>query len=385
VAALSDATRDLATPATQSSPGSPIPGWVFTGRVPCLDGLRAVSIGLVLFAHSVQPPNSPLIGLRRFAQPAAVGVDVFFVISGFLITLLLLREQDRTGRVSLRGFYTRRALRILPAYLALLGFVAALAWAGSVAIRPIDWAAALTYTTNFLPERSWDLGHTWSLSVEEHFYLLWPAALLLLGPRRSLVLLIVALLAAPAIRAGLYKVAGLDPDMLHYVTPARYEAIGYGCLLAFAARHPATWRVARRVAPVAGLGVLLAAGLLAVSEIYLCRSWRYSILSGRTAAGVLIACGVFFCLASSPRSLAARALELRPVVLVGALSYSLYLWQQPFLKNSPAWWCQWPQCLVLAAAAAVACHLLVERPFLRLKARAPAARPTKDARTGGLS
>jgi peptidoglycan/LPS O-acetylase OafA/YrhL len=373
VAGLSDATREPAdlVPTTEPLPDSPIPAWVSTGRVPCLDGLRAVSIGLVLFAHSVRPPGSPFAGYRRFAQPAAVGVDVFFVISGFLITLLLLREHDRTGRVSLRGFYTRRALRILPAYLALLAFVAVLAWTGAISPRPIDWVAALTYTTNFVQDRCWDLGHAWSLSVEEHFYLAWPAVLLLLGPRRGLVLLAVALFAAPAIRVGLWKLAGPDPDFLNYVTPTRYEAIGYGCLLAFAARHPLTWRVARRVAPVAGLGVLAVAGLIAASEIYLCRSWKFTVVPGRTSAAVLITAGVFLCLAA-PRSLVARALELRLVVLVGVLSYSLYLWQQPFLKDSPAWWCRWPQCLVLAVAAAVACHLLVERPFLRLKARASA-------------
>jgi peptidoglycan/LPS O-acetylase OafA/YrhL len=364
-----------------SQPEEVIPVWVAAGRVPCLDGLRAVSVTLVILVHLSHTPGC-LVGYHPYRQLAATGVDLFFVISGFLITLLLLREHDRVGRVSLRGFYARRALRILPAYLALLLFVTALDRVGAVSMGPGDWRGVLTYTVNFESRPLWDIGHLWSLSVEEHFYLIWPIIFLGFGPRRSLLALVAALAAAPFLRVAMWKWTSLgDHFDLNFITPGRYEVIGYGCLLAFAARHPASWRIGRRAAPLAGPGLLLIVGLILVSELVLWPNWKYSLTIGRTVVAVSITAGLFLCLAT-PRSLAARALELRPVVLVGALSYSLYLWQQPFLKNSPAWWCQWPQCLVLAAAAAVACHLLVERPFLRLKARAPAACPTKDARTG---
>ena len=93
------------------------PDWLASGRVPGLDGLRALSIALVLFCHGAKTAGSPLpLALRERYSYGTLGVDIFFVISGFLITLLLLREESRNGTVSLRGFYTRRAFRILPAY-----------------------------------------------------------------------------------------------------------------------------------------------------------------------------------------------------------------------------------------------------------------------------
>lgn len=151
-----------------------------TARIPSLDGLRAISIVMVLVAHAS--------GTRLFPVPASAGnllglgefgVHVFFVISGFLITGLLLDELARTNRVDLRRFYLRRALRIFPPYYTYLAVVFLLALAGALQLAPRDMAHGLTYTSNYYPARSWFLGHTWSLSVEEQFYLLWPAVLML--------------------------------------------------------------------------------------------------------------------------------------------------------------------------------------------------------------
>src|SRR5579871_2825103 len=148
------------------------PSWAASGRVPSLDGLRAVSILLVLWCHVA--PTWGIAGrsvLGKVASEAEIGVDVFFAISGFLITLLLLRESDRHGSISLRGFFARRALRLLPAFAAYLLYVAALARAGIVEAAAVDWVAASTYTINTLSvfghQTTWALGHLWSLAVEE--------------------------------------------------------------------------------------------------------------------------------------------------------------------------------------------------------------------------
>ena len=141
---------------------------------PSLDGLRAFSIVLVLIAHvSLQYP-----WLRRFVEHVGnYGVRIFFVISGFLITGLLLKELTKTGRISLKSFYIRRTLRIFPAFYVYVLTVVILAWAGILILLPGDLLHAVTYTMNYHMVRSWWLNHMWSLSVEEQFYLLWPTVL----------------------------------------------------------------------------------------------------------------------------------------------------------------------------------------------------------------
>src|SRR4051812_33530313 len=143
-------------------------------RIPSLDGLRAISIAFVLFAHLAGTRNFPasrVVG--KIVDFGALGVHVFFVISGYLITRLLLEELERRQRISLGRFYLRRTLRIFPPYYAfILALVAAQAL-GWLQLASRDVMHAMTYTSNYYLERSWFTGHTWSLSVEEQFYLLW--------------------------------------------------------------------------------------------------------------------------------------------------------------------------------------------------------------------
>jgi peptidoglycan/LPS O-acetylase OafA/YrhL len=142
------------------------------GRIPSLDGLRAVSIILVIASHAIQGTHSFVF--RLFFLHSDLGVRVFFIISGFLITSLLLRERAETGRISLPLFYIRRTLRILPPFVLFVGVVAIFNAFGIIQVPPGNWIYALTYTMNFDTHAPWVLGHLWSLSVEEQFYLLWP-------------------------------------------------------------------------------------------------------------------------------------------------------------------------------------------------------------------
>ena len=163
-------------------------------RIRSLDGLRAVSIILVMISH--------LIGVRGFLVPEAagrvfelgeLGVRVFFVISGFLITSILLRELAEHNSVDLVRFYFRRTLRIFPPYYLFVLVLAIVQAIGLITLNPGDLSHALSYSSNYHPQRSWFVGHTWSLAVEEQFYILWPAILLLLGKRKGLVLALAAL------------------------------------------------------------------------------------------------------------------------------------------------------------------------------------------------
>ena len=175
-------------------------------RIPSLDGLRAISIALVLASHAVGTVNFPHLGglMLYLSIGGRTGVRVFFVISGFLITTLLLAEEKRHGRVSLGAFYMRRSLRILPVYFCYLLVVFLLDRWHYLHIEPSDYLKALTYTTDLLGASSWALGHTWSLSVEEHFYLLWPTAFVLTPPRWRVRLILAALLGLPLLRLLIY-------------------------------------------------------------------------------------------------------------------------------------------------------------------------------------
>ncbi len=177
-------------------------------RIPSLDGLRALSIGLVLLAHVMGTRHSPdLTWVRAFGDVGNLGVRIFFVISGVLTTALLYRELDRTGRISLVGFLYRRAFRIVPAFTAYVAAIAVAAAFGMLVVDSRDLRSAVTFTTNFEANRSWYVGHLWSLSVEQQFYVCWPVLLILLGRSRMCCIATAALAMGPLARVGLYVLA----------------------------------------------------------------------------------------------------------------------------------------------------------------------------------
>jgi peptidoglycan/LPS O-acetylase OafA/YrhL len=209
-------------------------------HLPVLDGLRAIACTLVMVFHA-----------GVISVPGDLGVTLFFVISGFLITWLLLNERDRTGTLDLRAFYLRRTLRIFPAYYALIvATIAARHFLG----RPwttAQVATALTYTVDFyIPVVNTLIhptNHAWSLAIEEQFYLLWPICLLWLlnrGPRAVIVGVGAAIATVLALR--LYAVLVLDASyyVIVYGFFTRFDSIAAGCLLAAVLRLPTVVRLA---------------------------------------------------------------------------------------------------------------------------------------------
>lgn len=352
------------------APASPAsdPPWLRKGHVPALDGLRGLSILLVLLGHGALTRNFPLADTcGALHRMSAIGVDMFFVISGFLITLLLLRERDRQGQVSLKGFYWRRALRILPAYFAYLAFLFVTTRLGFVTLALRDWLGTLTYTVNFLPGAGWEVGHLWSLSVEEHFYLAWPLVFVLLGNRIAFFIAAAMVITGPFIRLGLWSWAG-DLVDVDYCTPARMDTIACGCCLAFLAMRPSFQRIGgifsgdrtSRCFAIVAVFIILA-------NILLKGTGRPGVMLSKTCNGLGFAALVWLG-ANAGKSVEGRFLNCRPLMVLGTLSYSLYLWQQPFLNpHQSAWFAAWPWNLLFVAIVALACHWLVERPFLRLK------------------
>ncbi|HVX15439.1 MAG TPA: acyltransferase [Pirellulales bacterium] len=336
-------------------------------RIRGLDGLRGICIILVSISHFVVARNSPFPewfkAARFLGEPA---VDVFFVISGFLITSLLLREADTCGGISLGRFYGRRALRILPAYVAFLITSAALQRWGIARLDPKGWALALTYTVSLVPHQySW-IGHVWSLSVEEHFYLLWPLILFFLPPKRALYILGLSIIAASVLRVAIFYSPARDLVDLDLLTLTRMDTIAVGCLLAFATRDDRSIPVFEMLRRWPTATVLISISLVGATRQWLGQSAKYDLIVMRPFEAVLfaliVAAGV-----SNNQSVVGRCLTSTPLVAIGVLSYSLYIWQ-PFLHPaSDAWQFSWPVNIACALGCAVVSYFCVERPCLRLK------------------
>jgi peptidoglycan/LPS O-acetylase OafA/YrhL len=340
------------------------------GRIPSLDGLRAVSISMVLFAHLSGSRFFPsFVALRR--DLGNVGVRIFFVISGFLITTLLLDELGREGRISLQGFYLRRSLRIFPCAYAYIAVMALLSWAGWIELGRADILHAVTYTVNYLNVRPWHIIHLWSLSVEEQFYLIWPAVLIIAGRRRGILLAGAVLILAPITRLFMwYWMPGLRWSIgTAFQTNA--DALAAGCVLAGIREH--LWNSPIYLRFQHSRAFFLVPVLAAAAATLLFFEYPpYSVISfavGQSVLNISIALIIDRCVRQHQDPIG-RFVNWRPMIYIGVLSYSLYLWQEPFLNrlgHSPINW--FPLNLVLTGVAALGSYYLIEKPFLNIRRR----------------
>lgn len=355
----------------------PAPEWLDRGQIPGLDGLRGVAILLVLLGHSARTmgfPGSPV--LRGIARHGHIGVELFFVISGFLITTLLAREFERSGAVNLRRFYLRRMLRIMPAATILILTVALLQWLGYAHLELRDWIGATTYTTNFLYHPAWELGHMWSLAIEEHFYLLWPVVLCSIGLTAGWRVPPVCLAGCWIVRCGIALIVPffVAPDSAAYYTSmaetwtfTRLDTISMGCLIALSARTLAgrTWLDRLTAGPLMGAYFLTFCGTLLVSSAKFTLCIAYTV----QAATIGLLLWGLIRRASPFRTL----LDHWSLRTIGLGSYSIYLWQQLFLQpHGTSWLQEFPQNTIFALLAAALSFWLIERPLNRLKDRVAA-------------
>jgi peptidoglycan/LPS O-acetylase OafA/YrhL len=335
-------------------------------RLPTLDGWRTVAVLIVIWGHLMPGFYTSLeeyypSSLSRYG---GFGVDVFFGISGFLITHLLLDERSRFGRISLASFYTRRAFRILPPCFLYLGTALV-----TGAIRtPLELLSCLFFFRNYLPDA---MGsnitiHLWSLAVEEHFYLLWPAFLVLVILRRDH-RKSGMLVAWAAIAGGLWRVAdaqnhftaALFPTVpVHFRSDLRMDALLWGCFAAFLlANPPLKQRLRDGLRP--WIFLVLLAAVVACIGLYsqLTSLWLAMLIPMLLVSTTL-----------HPKWLVSRLLDHSWVRFVGRMSYSLYLWQMMFLLSgweSRSVLQRFPQNLVVTFVCAYLSYRFVEQPCMR--------------------
>jgi peptidoglycan/LPS O-acetylase OafA/YrhL len=351
-------------------------------RIEQLTGLRAIAVAMVVVGHAehVLPDGYAgwLAPLRLFSD-GRLGVLIFFVLSGFLITNVLLAELKRTGSVALTPFYVRRALRIWPASYAYLAAVAILAATGWIDVDPRQWAYAAMHLWNYSallgltadnalhPDGAWYLGHFWSLALEEQFYWFWPLLFLLAVRRNGARWLAGLILAVPLLRAGTYFVAPQLRGQLGMMLHTGIDPILIGCFAALNQDRLDAWiRSWRGESRIVTAIIAVVLFVMPVAESRLGGFWNATY--GTTLEAALIAIVIvvlnfrndFWC---------ARLLRTKPLVFIGTISFSLYLWQQPFANPNLPIAHGFPLGILEAFAAATASHFFIERPFLRLKDR----------------
>ena len=334
-----------------------------------LDGMRAIAAFLVVFAHIGIPDVS-----------GGLGVLIFFVLSGFLITWLLLRENDERGAVSLRKFYIRRSLRIFPAF-----YCYAAVLFGVILIRHTTWVpmqtlSALLYCSNYYQALNGDpntgFSHTWSLAIEEQFYLLWPMAFLALrgNYKRMSGFLAGAIGVIWVYREVLIFVFRVNQGYIYEAFDTRADHLLMGCLLAVALRAKL---VPRFWSWITGgpWAAAVTAGLLALSNLgEAAYGHQYRDSVSFIVNPILTAIWI-------PQLIALRHSALWGwmnwawIRFLGRISYSVYLYQQLLMgagrKLLPHYAVIWQMAATVALIVAIASlsHYLVERPFLRLKSR----------------
>jgi peptidoglycan/LPS O-acetylase OafA/YrhL len=343
-----------------------------TRNIPSLDGLRAISIMLVITSHIqwALPGALSRSAWVNWHYYGVLGVTVFFVISGYLITNLLLKELDTTGSIRLKHFYIRRAFRIFPAFYVYLAFIGVLWSMGLVQQTLGSYVAAITYTWNYYPYAAgWTLGHVWSLCIEEQFYLCWPLLLLWAGKARGLRITIWIIFLAPLIRVVTYELAPAMRGHLGMMLHTRIDTLLFGCTLAILAQDPLFVARLRRLCQPLFLSGLLVF-VLYVSPVLSARfGGSYDAPIGFTLLGASISILLFYCI-EWPESAVGRVLNLWPMRHLGVISYSVYLWQQIFDGSQPLIHTHYlGLTLLLILLTAEASYWAVERPALRLRKR----------------
>ncbi|WP_417522071.1 acyltransferase family protein [Marinobacter sp.] len=337
-------------------------------KLPGLDGFRMIAVMAVLLAHS---------GVGSLFFSARHGVAGFFVLSGFLITWLLLKEHKKTGTVSFRNFYMRRSLRIFPAYYAFL--LVSISWdlfRGNDDIKEAIVPGLfyfMNYQNAFEGHSTSSIAHVWSLAVEEQFYLLWPILFVFLmgfGRRYAIVFLVIASLVVLIWRSYSYTHLDYGPSYAYNAFDTRFDNLAIGCLLAFLAEKPRWLSMFDRISSRFWMS-FIPLTLLYMSKHYGNSDYAYGpaftidalLLAILLVQLIRLSSGVFWGWLNHPLS-----------IYLGVISYPIYLWHMWGLQagdklNFLPEWLQLLAGVVISGVLASASYHFLEKRFLRLKHR----------------
>lgn len=353
-------------------------------KIPSLDGWRALSIFFVLCSHlqySYGIPSELQFLLKTIFNDGILGVQCFFIISGFIITLLLIEEFDKNGKNNLKYFYIRRVLRIFPLYFLYLLVIYCLQTTTIFSQSNAVWIENLTFTTGigYPSIHSWPTGHLWSLAVEEQFYLIWPIlfVVLKLYHRQNLAF---SILAFPVIFAPFCRVityVHFNNDILLFILNIfsflnNCDSLSFGCIAAFIYKKYNRYYDQQTIFVkytylIIGIASIIVPAIL--RKFYLCGF--FTVPFGNTLQSI----GFVILILQSIRSYAEfpyRILNSRFFVTVGLLSFSIYIWQQIFIKPSifgfeSSLFFTFPGCLASIIVCSIISYYIIEKPISKLK------------------
>lgn len=356
---------------------NPHDNWTISGRIPSLDGLRGIAILMVILGHGYY--SFPLPSYLAILSNGRLGVKIFFVLSGFLIYNLTIKELRSTGSFDWRHFYLRRVLRIFPCFYFYFFAILALSFFGPYVLGWPMLLGAGTFTLNY--RHLWDqwsptpsdypvIGQYWTLALEEQFYLFWPLLVHFICKGSLQSLLIIAILSAPIIRIITYFLMPDSRGQLLMMAHTGFDSIAVGVLLGELMVRTKSRQLLTSFATKPWLLYLSLIILCFISPAMAQRfGGTYSVTFGATIDLIAIA-SLILVAVKTEGTLLFRFLNWRPLMFIGTLSYSLYVWNPLFLyQDSPIPLNYAPWNFIFAFAASLLSHFAIERPFLRLKDR----------------
>jgi peptidoglycan/LPS O-acetylase OafA/YrhL len=342
-----------------------------------LDGLRAIAVLLVIAYHCIisSPDLYPIYWLRAVANRLGFGVDIFFVLSGFLITHLLLNEEQKFGRINLLSFYFRRFFRICPPAFAYLLILMLLTSIGFLHISKNDFIYPALFISNYIIPNAEELSHYWSLAVEQQFYIIWPTLLILIKNKRSRLILVSVLIFCSPVWKAIY-LYNLDVMEMKNIWrfDMNYGKLLVGCLLALLVSNK------RINSQFLSKGIMQHKNILYFSIAGIIFSLsppifiHSSILIKSYAelfSWICVAVIINFIIQVSNNTWFNKMINSAVFTWVGQVSYSLYIWQQLFCwlgeTSQDSLIKSIPINIFLSFGCAALSFYFIEKPFLRIR------------------
>lgn len=341
-------------------------------RIHSLDGIRFVSICLVLGAHLTKTSNISIEynHISKYFFDGGLGVMIFFVLSGYLITYLLLNEENSNGNISLSNFYFRRVLRIFPVYYAFVFILFILNLSTKIEISTCAFVSSLTFTKNLFCG-SWIDGHLWSLSIEEQYYLLWPFFIKYFKVNLRIIICLFFVIICPFARVYFYL--NNDTSSLLFSPFSNFDSLFIGSLLAILSENNKLFfdnilkfktnyfRIAALIAVYAVWYIKLKL-VLGIITIPVGNSIQSIAISYLILSYSKISSGLIY-----------KFLNINFIQFIGRLSFSIYIWQQLFFVSNDfytpfsLWYLNFPFNVFCIFITAVISYYFLEKPFLKFR------------------